>query len=47
MAKTALPGGSLPSNLCRASPHGKSFAERILAFAVRSCCTAKRSSPVV
>jgi hypothetical protein len=43
----ALPGGSLPSNLCRARPHGKGFAEPICPFAVRFWCTAKSSSPVV
>jgi hypothetical protein len=46
-AKTALPGGSLPSNLCRASPLGKGFAEHIWAFAVRFGCTATPCSAVV
>jgi hypothetical protein len=46
-AKTALPGGSLPSNLCRASPLGKGFAERIWAFTVRFGCTATPCSAVV
>jgi hypothetical protein len=46
-AKVALPGGSLPCILCRARPHGKGFAERIWAFAVRFGCTAKHCFPVV
>jgi hypothetical protein len=43
----ALSGRSLPSNLYRAWPHGKGFAELICPFAVRFWCTAKSNSPVV
>jgi hypothetical protein len=37
----------LPSKLCRARPHGKGFAEPIIAFAVQFGRTAKPCFPVV
>jgi hypothetical protein len=46
-AENALPGLSLPCELCRAASHGKDFAVRIGPFAVWPSRTAKQRSPVV